>query len=121
VFGRLSYLASLRDAHSGVYRHHGMASRFGREECRQAFLHHHESVFQEWLRLPLADKHQDLLEFLDGLEDPRRAVVEHWSKVRVYRAYIPASALERERELFFAEFELLAETIRCSESDSRRA
>ncbi len=121
LFGRLVYLASLRDAHSGVYRHHGLASRFGREESRQAFLQHHEAAFQEWLRLSLDEKCEDLSEFLAGLEDPRPAVLHHWIKVRPYRTYIPASARESERELFFAEFEVLVEALRCADSDSRRA
>lgn len=121
LFGRLYYLASLRDAHSGIYRHHGFSSRFGREESRQAFVYHHEAVFQEWLRLSLDEKREDLSQFLSGLEDPQPAVLEHWAKVPSYKAYIPASARESERELFFAEFEVLVEVLRCEDSDSRRA
>lgn len=121
LFGRLVYLASLRDAHSGMYRHHGLAARFGREQSRQAFLQHHEATFQEWLRLSLAEKRDDLFQFLADLEDPKPAVIEHWMKVRPYKAYIPASARESERELFFAEFEVLVEALRCEDSDSRRA
>ena len=116
LFGRLIYLASLRDSNSGIYRHHGLAALFGREESRIALLQHHEAVFQEWLALPLAGKQEDLSEYLTGLEDSRRLVLEHWRKVATYRAYIPASARESERELFFAEFEVLAETLRCADS-----
>jgi hypothetical protein len=116
LFGRLIYLASLRDANSGVYRHHGLASIFGREETRLALTQHHEAVFQEWLGRPLAEKLDDLSEYLASLEDPRRLVIENWSRVAAYRAYIPASARESERELFFAEFEILVETLRCSDS-----
>jgi len=116
VFGRLAYLASLRDSHSGVYRHHGFASVFGREESRKALGLSHEAVFQEWLNLPLTEKHQDLTEYFDGLEAPRSAVLEHWARVPDYRNYIPASARASERELFFAEFDVLLETFRCSDS-----
>ncbi len=115
-FGRLIYLASLRDSNSGVYRHYGLASIFGREESRLALCQHHDTAFQDWLKLPLAQKWDDLSEYLDALEDPRRLVLEHWARVKAYRGYIPASARESERELFFAEFEVLVEALRCSDS-----
>ncbi len=113
VFGRLAYLTSLRDPHSGAYRHHGFASIFGREESRKALGLSHEAVFQEWLNLPLAEKHQDMMGHLDTLGVPRSVVLDHWAKVPDYRNYIPASARASERELFFAEFEVLLETFRC--------
>lgn len=114
--GRLIYLASLRDTSSGVYRHHGLSTIFGREQVRAALAGHHRSVFQEWLDLALSEKREDLERYLDGLEDPRELVINHWTGVRGYRGYIPASARESERELFFAEFEALLEVIRCSGS-----
>jgi hypothetical protein len=120
--GRLIYLASLRDPDSGVYRHHGLASIFGREESRLALCQHHEAVFQEWLRRSLEDRMDDLSEYLDSLQQPRRRVIEYWKRVPAYRGYIPASARESERELFFAEFEVLVETLGCPDSgDAERA
>jgi hypothetical protein len=115
-FGRLLYLASLRDSNSGVYRHYGLSSIFGREESRLALSRHHKTAFKDWLRLPLADKYDDLAEYLDSLEEPRSLVLEHWSRVNAYRGYIPASARESERELFFAEFEVLVVALRCADS-----
>lgn len=115
LIGRLIYLASLRDPNSGIYRHHGLASIFGRDESRLALSQHHQTVFSEWLTLPLAEKRDQLTEYLEALEDPRKMVIEHWARVRAYRSYIPASARESERELFFAEIEVLLETFRCSD------
>lgn len=115
LFGRLTYLASLRDPNSGIHRHHGLASIFGREESRLALQQHHETVFLEWLTLSLERKREEFAEFLEGLDAPRRAVIDHWAKVRAYQAHVPASARESERELFFAEFEVLLEMFRCSD------
>jgi hypothetical protein len=115
LFGRLAYLASLRDSSSGVYRHHGLASIFGRDESRKALLESHQAVFQEWLNMSLAEKKEDLSEYFDGLEDPRPTVLEHWTRIPTYRSYMPASARPSERELFGIEFEVLLEAFKCSD------
>jgi hypothetical protein len=113
VFGRLAYLASLRDSNSGVYRHHGLASIFGRDESRRALSQSHQAVFQEWLNLPLAKKRVDLSAYFENLEDPLPVVLDHWTRIPTYRGYIPASARESERALFGAEFDVLLETLKC--------
>jgi hypothetical protein len=115
VFGQLGYLAALRDPDSGVYRHHGLAAIFGRDESRRALAESHERVFRQWLNLSLARKHADLQEYLEGLRDPKRAVLRHWAHNRSYRSYLPASARQSERRLFFQEFEVLLETLNCGD------
>ena len=113
VFGQLGYFAALRDPDSGVYQHHGMAAIFGRDESRRALAESHERVFREWLNLSLAKKSADVLEYLDGLRDSKPAVLRHWTRSAIYRSYVPASARESERQLFFQEFEVLLETLSC--------
>jgi len=117
-FGRIEYLASLRDSNSGFYRHDGLASIFGREESRSALLQSHVAVFREWLNLPLAEKKEDLWAYFEGLGDPLPTVLLQWGAVRAYRSYIPASARESERELFCAELDVLLEVFKCP-PDSR--
>src|SRR5579862_8888999 len=89
VFGRLAYLASLRGPDSGVYGHHGLTLMFGREESRKALASSHEQVFLEWIKLSLEEKNRDLRAYLDGLEEPTPAVLEHWGQSEVYRSYVP--------------------------------
>jgi hypothetical protein len=113
VFGRLAYLASLRDSNSGVYRHHGLASIFGRDESRRALSQSHQAVFQEWLNLPLVKKREDLSGYFEGLEDPLPVVLDHWIRIPTYRGYMPASARPSERELFRTELEVLLESFKC--------
>jgi hypothetical protein len=113
VFGRLAYLASLRDANSGTYRHHGLIATFGREESRKALRESHEGVFQEWLDLNLSEKKTDLEDYLKDLEDPRAMVLQHWTHSGIYRSYVPATARESEKVLFSEELEILLETFNC--------
>ncbi len=112
VFGRLAYLASLRDSNSGTYRHHGLSILFGREESVKALRESHQQAFFEWVGFPLAEKSEDLGQYLAGLEEPPEIVVEHWLRSRIYRTYIPVSAREMERELFSSDLEALLEIIR---------
>jgi hypothetical protein len=115
LFGQLGYLAALRDSDSGVYRHHGLAAIFGRDESRRALADSHHRVFQQWLNLSLAKKRADLLEYLAGLREPKPAVLGHWARNGSYRSYLPASARESDQDLFFREFEVLLETLNCGD------
>ena len=112
ILGRLAYLASLRDPNSGIYRHHGLSAAFGREESGKALRQSHEQAFAEWLSLPLAGKHQDLMDYLGSLEDSPRAVMDHWLRSKLYRMQVPSSAREVERRLYFEDMEALLETAR---------
>lgn len=112
LYGRLSYLASLRDANSGSYRHHGLTALFGREESAKALRESHEQAFTEWLSLFLADKSHDLTSYLASLEEDRVLVAGHWLRSRIYRTQAPSSAHEMERALFCSDMEALLESIR---------
>jgi hypothetical protein len=107
LYGRLAYLASLRDPNSGVYRHHGLSTAFGREESAKALKQSHERIFSEWLNLALAEKSGDLGNYLRGLDDPQGSVVVHWLRSDHYRAQIPDSARPMECELFQTDLEAL--------------
>ena len=107
LFGRLTYLASLRDPNSGAYRHHGLSAAFGREESAKALKESHERIFSEWLNLALADKSADLSAYLQSLDDPQGSVVAHWLSSDHYRGQIPDSARPMESELFHTDLEAL--------------
>jgi hypothetical protein len=112
LYGRLAYLASLRDPNSGAYRHHGLSAAFGREESGEALKHSHERIFSEWLTLALADKSRDLGNYLRGLDDPQGMVAGHWLRSDRYRAQIPDSARPMESELFQRDLEALLQILR---------
>ena len=112
IYGRLVYLTSLRDVNSGLYRHHGLSLAFGRDESTKALKESHQRTFLEWLNLPLAEKNQDFMLYLDALQEPRLLVVDHWLRSKLYKTQVPVSARMVERELFNHELELLLQTIR---------
>jgi len=112
VYGRVTYLASLRDQNSGIYRHHGLAVIFGREESSKALRDSHQEVFAEWLNLSLKDKWRDLAQYFESLEEPLGMVVAHLLDSGIYKTQVPDSARKMERELFCADLEALLQTVR---------
>ena len=60
TFGRLIYLASLRDQNTGSYQHHGLAQLFGAEETDQTLRQSHLLTFSEWLCFNLEQQKYDL-------------------------------------------------------------
>src|SRR5258706_6535628 len=107
LYGRLAYLASLLEADTGRYRHHGLAALFGQIEGNAALRESHMEVFLEWLNLPLKDRNADLNQYLVSLPERPERVVHNWRRSRAYRNSVPLAASVMERELFQADIEAL--------------
>ena len=112
TYGRLAYLASLRDQNSGIYRHHGLSTLFGREESSKALRESHASVFQEWLNLPLSEKYAELTAYLNSLEDSSNVVLDHWAHAGAHKNLIPDGTRKPEVELFSRDLDALIEVVR---------
>ncbi len=117
-FGRIAYLASLRDANSGRYQHFGLAQIYSLEEAAEALLASHIEAFGEWLNYPLARQKSDLEEYLGSLEEDRTRVLETWLALSPYRNLIPTDATAAQRELFVCDLELILELLRSEISPS---
>lgn len=118
VYGRLAYLASLRDQNSGIYRHHGLGAAFGRDDSSRALRESHEQTFAGWLNLSLEEQHADLTAYLKTLEEPPRAVVDYWLRSRAYRNQPPASARTADRQLFYRNLEALLVVLKYASADA---
>src|SRR4051794_1796694 len=90
LLGRLEYLSSLRNAHSGQYEHFGLAQRVGASDADMLLRRSHTEVFQEWLRLTQAEQKAVAEEYLEGLEGDRREIVSNWLALRPYTNWVPA-------------------------------
>jgi len=110
--GQLIYLATLRDLNSGTYRHHGLIALFGRDEAVKALKESHQVAFQAWLNLSLAEKSEDLKNYLRTLDDSPEEIAEHWLKSGVYRTYVPAAAIRAEADHFCKDLETLLQLLR---------
>ncbi len=112
TFGRVAYLAGLRNENSGYYQHFGLAQRYSDEKADRVLRSSHEQVFAEWLNYPLEQQRQDLEEHLLSIEGERKVVLETWLTLTPYRNLIPAGTREAERLLYITDLELILEILR---------
>ncbi len=121
VYGRLVYLASLRDPNSGQYRHHGLGAAFGRDESSRALRESHEEAFAEWLKLPLALKSSDLREYLESLEDEQAVVVTTWLRTGHPHTVAPERATRAQLAHFRRDIDALLQLIRNATAPVQRS
>ena len=112
AYGRLTYLVSLRDPNSGIYRHHGLAAVFGRDESIRALRESHDRAFREWLMLDLELKTADLQEYIAGLDDDPDVVLKYLASTAHNEFQLPESARAADRLLFHRDFETAVSLIR---------
>jgi hypothetical protein len=113
AFGRLTYLASLRDIQSNVYEHAGLAALYTPAAVQQALEQCHEEIFERILETPLTMQEKDLLAYLASTAGGLRTASTNWRKLEAYRGLLPASAPEYLKELFCSNVRLILEI--CSE------
>ena len=112
VFGRLVYLASLRNSDTGQYEHYGLAQAFGDEEADRALRESHLQSFNEWLCFPLERQKADLDEYLSSLDTEPRRVIETWIRLSPYRHLPPSATREVERRLYLTDLETILDLLR---------
>jgi hypothetical protein len=103
-FGRLVFLASLRDPGTGHYYHQGLAQTIGAEDTDRSLCSSHHQVFQHWLAFSLEEQRADLDEYLRSSAGPRYALP--------YRKLVPPTARDVERQLYLADLETLLELLK---------
>ena len=77
-FGRLVFLASLRDSKVGCYRHALLTAYFGEDTGNLVLRIAHEQVFFEWLGYPLRQQQADLKRYLTSLVGSPGAILDGW-------------------------------------------
>lgn len=112
VFGRLVYLASLRDSNSGCYEHHGLALVFGETEADSTLKDSHRRAFSEWLNFGLEHQKADLDLYFSSLATDKRTLLTTWVRLTPYLNFMPARTSAVERKLYIADLEVLLQLLR---------
>jgi hypothetical protein len=103
-FGRLVFLASLRDTLTGRYLHPPLFEIAGREVTDRTLCHSHHQIFAEWLNFTLSEQKADLDDYLTSTQAPLETLP--------YRDLAPSTAHQVERQLYLTDLETLLELLR---------
>lgn len=111
-FGKLAYLAGLRDPNSGDYQHHGLSAVFGEPSANDALRSSHEEAFAHWLDFGLEQQREDLDLYFSSLDAQRTQVLATWWRLKSYASLPPDSIRSVERQLFVNDLETLLTLMR---------
>lgn len=112
IYGRMAYLASLRNQNTGRYEHHGLCLLFGNDEADHALRESHTFCFRQWLGLNLENQKADLALYFTELPADRPTLVENWLRLAPYRSLVPSTCGDAEMELFLADLEAILKTLK---------
>jgi len=104
-FGRLTYIASLRDSITGRYSESGLRRSLDMDDTNRALAHCHYRAFSQWISSSLKDQKADLEEYLLRCGDG-------WEQLEGFRQLVPPTAREVECQLYLTDLETLLELLR---------
>jgi len=107
-YGRLVYLAGLRNADSGKYEHYGAFISPSPEIVSHSILRAHERIFREWIGFSLEKKKADIDLYISGIDQIDKAdLVDAWLRLTPYKNLVPGSIQGPERQRHVSDFEAI--------------
>lgn len=107
-YGRLVYLAGLRDPNTGRYEHYGATTNTTSWQANQALKRIHETAFKHWVSYSLEQKKADIEFYICGIGGVDRAeLIDAWLRLTPYKNLVPASIRGPERQKHISDFEAI--------------
>jgi hypothetical protein len=106
-YGKLIYLASLRDLASGIYRHEGLEALYSAGSVQEALVQAHREVCSRIMEMPLAMQETDLLRCWEGFDVEAEGLIGNWKESEAYRTLMPFGLPDYMRTLFCSNIETL--------------
>lgn len=106
-YGKLIYLASLRDLASGTYRHEGLEALYSAGSVQETLAQAHREVCSRIMEMPLEAQEKDLLSCWNGFDVGEESLIENWKESEAYRTLLPFGLPGYMRALFCSNIETL--------------
>ena len=106
-YGRLVYLAGLRNPDTGQYEHYGSDSNT-RQLTSRMLKRLHEDIFKQWVRYTLERKKADIELYIAGIDQVDKTdLIDAWLRLTPYKNLVPASIQGPERQKHVSDFEII--------------
>jgi hypothetical protein len=108
-YGRLVYLAAIRNADNGRYEHFRFLTGSSTSLIASGKLKRlHENVFMEWVSCSLEAKAADIDLYISTIEDvDKRGLIDTWLRLTPYLNLVPASIHGPERQQHISDSETI--------------
>ncbi len=107
-YGRLVYLASLRNPDTGRYEHYGLSLNPNNADANRALRRSHEAIFQEWVSYSLQQKKGDVELYIATIEQIEKTqLIDAWLRLTPYKNLVPAAIQGPERQKHISDFEAI--------------
>ncbi|MGI8962057.1 MAG: hypothetical protein ACR2IV_20325 [Bryobacteraceae bacterium] len=107
-YGRLVYLAGLRNTDTGRYEYYGSTGNSSGAEANQNVKRQHEDIFRQWVSYPLEKKKADIDLYITGIDQVDKAeLIDAWLRLTPYKNLVPASIQGPERQKHVSDFEAI--------------
>jgi len=109
AYGKLVYLAGLRNPDNGRYEHYGWtpgtpSSLIASRNLKKI----HETIFRDWIGLSLEKKKADIELYIATVaQGDARQLVDAWLRLQPYLNLVPASVQGPERQRHISDFEAI--------------
>jgi hypothetical protein len=107
-YGRLVYLAGLRNPDNGRYEYYGSTGNSSGIEANQGLKRYHEAIFRKWVGCPLETKKADIELYIAAIDQVDQAeLIDAWLRLTPYKNLVPASIQGPEREKHVSDCEAI--------------
>ena len=107
-YGRLVYLAGLRNPDTGKYEHYSPNTPSGDAQTSFLLKTRHEAIFKEWVSYPLEKKKADIELYIAGIDQvDNTQLIDAWLRLTPYKNLVPASIQGPERKKHISDFEAI--------------
>jgi hypothetical protein len=110
-YGRLVYVAMLRDVGTGRYLHAGLSAVHPEGAVHEVLAESHQEIFARILETPLELQLVDLRACLHSLGSEASYQAGRWRELEIYRALIPNGVPGPIRELYCANLDALLSVV----------
>ena len=109
-YGRLVYLAQLRNPDTGRYEHYGSTPGTTSNLIASRSLKRiHETIFRDWVSFSLERKKKEIESYITSVDEEGKPelLVDAWLRLEPYRNLVPASVQGPERQRHISDIETI--------------